>query len=38
MTAFDPKRTSEFANIGAPGFSLKLAQGWRATEVERRKL
>jgi len=38
MTAFDPKRMSGFTIIGAPGFSLKLPEGWRATEVERRKL
>ena len=38
MSAVDPKRTSEFAIIGTPGFSLKLPEGWRATEVERRKL
>ena len=30
--ANDPKR------IGAPGFWLKLPEGWRASEVERRKL
>jgi len=36
--SLDPKRTSEFAIIGAPGFSLKLPESCRATEVERRKL
>jgi len=38
VSAIEPKRTSEFAIIEAPGFSLKLPEGWRATEVDRRKL
>ncbi len=33
-----PKRTFEFAIVGALRFALKLPEGWRATEVERRKL